>query len=78
MIISQTNEAVDTKCTRYPRSMPRKDLQVLDRTVTLFDRIQVLTASRTAAFRSSAMMRRRRLHEAHAAQGSGSAELARS
>jgi hypothetical protein len=69
MIISQTNEAIDTKRTRYPRSMPRKDQEVLDRTVTLFDRIQVLTAHRAAALSSSATMRRRRLLEGHAAQG---------
>jgi len=75
MIISKTNAAIGTTRTLYSRSMPQQDLEAVDRTVSLFDRIQALTTPRAAALWSSAIVRRRRLLQAHAAQGSGSAEL---
>jgi hypothetical protein len=77
MIISKTNAAISTTRTQYSRSIPRKELAALDKTVTLFDRIQALTTPHAAALWSSAIVRRRRLLQAHAAPGSGSAELVR-
>lgn len=77
MIISKTNAALSTTPRRGSRSVPRQDLAALDRTVTLFDRIQALTVPHTAALWSSAMARRRRLLQTHAAPESDPAELVR-
>jgi hypothetical protein len=82
MMLSTTNVAIPTKRTRLARTGPRTGVGVLDPTVTLFDKIQMLTASRTATFGSSATMRRRRLlstpaASTPAAQGSSAAESVR-